>query len=92
MAKNPVIVPVSDLREDVTAVLARIRKSARPVVITERGRAAAVMVSAAAFERAEAERVMLRRLARGDREIASGKGSDLDAVLAAAAALLAEHD
>lgn len=91
MAKTPVVVPVSDLRDDVGAVLARIRKSARPVIITERGRATAVMVSAATFARAEAERAMLRRLARGEREIASGKGTDLDAVLADADALLAEH-
>lgn len=92
MAKKPVVVPVRDLREDTAAVLARVRKSARPVVITQRGRAAAVMLSAAAFERVEAERDMLRRLARGDREIARGKGRNLDAVLAEADALLAEHD
>lgn len=86
------VVPVRDLREDPAAVLARVRKSARPIVITQRGRAAAVMLSAAAFERVEAERAMLRRLARGDREIARGKGRNLDAVLAEADALLAEHD
>ena len=92
MAKSPVTIRVSDLREDAAAVLARVRKSARPVIITQRGRAAAVMISAAAFARAEAERDMLRQLARGEREIAAGKGYDLDAVLADADALLAEHD
>lgn len=85
-------VPVGDLRADAAGVLARVRRSQRPVLIIQRGRAAAVMVSAAAFARAEAERELLRDLARGDREIAKGSGFDLDAVLADADAHLAEHD
>jgi len=41
----PAIVPVSDLRDAAADVLDRVRKSREPVVITQRGRAAAVMVS-----------------------------------------------
>lgn len=89
MAKIPDIVPVTDLRQDAAAVLARVRKSAQPVVITQRGRAAAVMVSPEVYERSEHERQILRLLARGDREVAQGKGYDLDRVLAEADELLA---
>lgn len=91
MPKIPDIVPVTDLRQDAAAVLARVRRSAQPVVITQRGRAAAVMVSAETYERAENERQILRLLARGEREIAKGKGYDLDSVLAEADDLLAEQ-
>jgi prevent-host-death family protein len=91
MAKIPDIVPVTDLRQDAAAVLARVRKSPRPVVITQRGRAAAVMVSAEAYERAESERQILKLLARGEREIAKGKGYDLDSVLKDADEVLAEQ-
>ncbi len=39
------------------------------------------MLSAKAYERSERERSILRLLARGEREIARGKGYDLDEVL-----------
>ena len=91
MPKIPDIVPVTDLRQDAAAVLARVRKSAQPVIITQRGRAAAVMVSAESYERAENERQILKLLARGEREIAKGKGYDLDSVLRDADEVLAEQ-
>ena len=78
MPKIPDIVSVTDLRQDAAAVLARVRKSAQPVVITQRGRAAAIMVSPESYERSEHERQILRLLARGEREIAKGKGYDPD--------------
>jgi hypothetical protein len=42
-----------------------------------------------AYERSEHERELLHLLARGEQEIATGKGFDLDEVLAEADALLA---
>jgi prevent-host-death family protein len=86
------MIPVTDLRQDAAAVLRQVRDSKEPVVITQRGRAAAVMMSAEAYERAEHDRELLRLLARGEKEIAAGKGHRLDAVLAEADALLAEDD
>lgn len=91
MPKLPEIVPVTDLRQDAAAVLARVRRSAQPVVITQRGRAAAIMLSPESFERSENERQILRLLARGDREISKGKGFDLDSVLGEADELLARR-
>jgi prevent-host-death family protein len=92
MSKVPQIIPITDLRQDAATVLRRVRDSKEPVVITQRGRAAAVMMSAEAYERAEHDRELLRLLARGEKEIAAGKGHSLDAVLAEADALLAEGD
>jgi prevent-host-death family protein len=92
MSKVPTIIPITDLRQDAATVLRRVRDSREPVVITQRGRAAVVMMSAKAYERAEHERELLRLLARGEKEIAAGKGYGLDAVLAEADALLAEDD
>lgn len=88
MARVPSIVPVSDLRQDVAAVLRRVRSSKEPLVITQRGRAAAVLLSVEAYERAASERELLRLLARGEKEIAKGKGHSLDEVLREADALL----
>ena len=73
MSKVPDIIPVTDLRQDAAAALKRVRASDQPLVITQRGRAAAVMLSVEAYERAEHERQILRLLARGEREIAAAK-------------------
>lgn len=88
MSKVPDIIPVTDLRQDAAAALERVRVSKKPLVITQRGRAAAVMLSVEEYERAERERELLRLLARGEKEIAAGVGDDLDSVLAEADALL----
>jgi prevent-host-death family protein len=90
MDKIPEIVPVSDFRRDAAAVLRRVRSSREPLVITQRGRAAAVIVSIEEYERAAYERELLRRLARGEKEIAAGEGHDLDSTLAEADAILAD--
>ena len=89
MSKVPQLVPVSDLRQDAAAVLKRLQASREPLVITQRGRAAAVLLSIEAYERREQERDLLQLLARGETEISDGKGSNLDSVLAEADALLA---
>lgn len=91
MRRIGTIIPITDLRQDAAGVLKRVRNSGEPVVITQRGRAAAVMLSAEAYERAEHDRELLRLLARGDKEIAAGRGFDLAAVMAEADRLLAEE-
>ncbi len=88
MAKVPKMVPISDLRQDAAAVLKRLSTSREPVVITQRGRAAAVLLSVDTYEQAEEEREILRVLARGEREIQARKGPSLDSVLREADKLL----
>jgi prevent-host-death family protein len=88
MSKVPTIIPITDLRQDAAAALNQVRTTKEPVVITQRGRAAAVLLSMEAYERSEQERQILHLLARGEQEIAAGKGYDLDEVLAQAKALL----
>jgi prevent-host-death family protein len=88
MARLPNIVPVTDLRQDAAGVLKRVGRAKEPLVITQRGRAAAVLLSAEAYDQAERERQLLRLFARGEKEITEGKGYALDFVLAEADALL----
>ncbi len=90
MGKIAKIIPITDLRHDAAKVLKQVNSSTEPLVITQRGRAAAVMLSVEAYEQAERDRQLLRVLAQGDREVAAGKGYDLDAVLREADALLGE--
>ena len=88
MANVPKIIPVSDLRQGAADLLGRVRRTQKPVVITQRGRAAAVIISIEAYEEAEREREMLRRIARGEREVKAGRGHDLASVMADADELL----
>ena len=84
MANLPKIVPVSELRDGAASLLAEVQDSGGPVVITQRGRAAAVLVSVEAYEQGAGERELLLRILSGEKELAAGKGRRLDDVLAAA--------
>ena len=91
MGKLLNIIPVSDLRQDAAKVIKRVKDSREPIVITQRGRAAAVMLSVEAFEQSERDRELLRLLAKGEKEIEAGEGHDLEYVLAEADAILSEE-
>lgn len=90
MAALPEIIPVTDLRQDAAAVVKRVQASDQPLVITQRGRAAAVMLSVRAYEKAANERELLLRLLESERDIAEGVGYSLEEVMAEADAYLAD--
>ena len=89
MSSLPTIVPISDLRQDAAGIIKRVVATDEPVVITQRGRASVVLVSADSYERTQHENKILRILARGDAEIAVGLGRDADDVMAEGRSLLA---
>jgi prevent-host-death family protein len=88
MGKLLDIIPVSDLRQGAAKILKQLKDSKEPLIITQRGRAAAVMLSVETFERSEHDKELLRLLAKGEREIGIGEGYDLEAVLAEADSIL----
>jgi len=90
MSKTPQIIPISDLRQNASKVVKRLSSSRDPLFITQRGRAAAVMVSMKEYEYTQHELEILRLLARGEKEIEAGIGYDLKTVLADADDILAE--
>ena len=90
MSAVPNIVPISELRQDASAILKRAAASGEPVFITQHGSASAVLVSASAYERAQHDFEILRLLARGEADIEAGVGYDLETVMAEADALLGE--
>ena len=81
MPNVPKIIPISDLRQNASDVVKSVSSSREPVFITQRGRAAAVMVSMEAYTNAQHEMDILHLLARGEKEIAAGTGHELDEVL-----------
>jgi prevent-host-death family protein len=81
MAKTPKIIPISDLRQKASDVVRGVSASREPVFITQRGRAAAVMVSMQDYEKSQNELEILKLLARGEKEIETGMSYDLEQVL-----------
>jgi prevent-host-death family protein len=88
MGKLPIIVPVSDLRQDASKILDIVRTEQGPLVITQRGRAAAVLMSLAEYEAVERRIQLLDLLDQGEKEIAQGMGDSAEAVMSAARVLL----
>jgi len=81
MPRVPKIIPISDLRQNASAVVKGVSSSVEPVFITQRGRAAAVLISMNAYENSQRELDVLRLLARGEKEIEAGIGHELADVL-----------
>ena len=81
MPKSPRIIPISDLRQNASDVVKGVSSSREPVFITQRGRVAAVLASMQAYEDFQHELDLLRLLARGEKEIETGIGYELDEVL-----------
>ena len=90
MNKLSNIIPVSDLRQDAAKILKKLRNNKEPLIITQKGRATAVMIGVDAYEKSEHEKEILHLLASGNREIEIGVGYDLDTVFAEADTLLAK--
>jgi prevent-host-death family protein len=82
MGKISNIIPVSDLRQDAAKLLKKLKNSKDPLIITQWGRATAVLMGVDAYEKSEQEKELLRLLAKGEKEIEAGEGYDLDTVLA----------
>jgi len=81
MPSTPKIIPISDLRQNASDVVKNVLSSREPVFITQRGRAAAVLVSMEVYENTQHEIDILHLLARGEKEIAVGTGYELRDVL-----------
>ena len=90
MAAIPSIIPISELRQDTAAIIKKMKTTQEPVFITQRGRATAVLVSVDSYERTQYELGMLRAIAKGEAEAASGKGVNLETVFEEVEAMLAE--
>mgnify|MGYP002400896195 CR=1 FL=1 len=81
MPSAPKIIPISDLRQNASAVVKSVASTREPVFITQHGRAAAVMVSMEVYKNAQHEMNILHLLAQGEKEIAAGIGHEPDDVL-----------
>jgi len=88
MSTIPSIVPVSELRRDASGLISIVNESTEPIVITQRGRAKAVLQDIETYQFMQRKLEIAELLARGEAEIAAGKTTPASEVLAKARQLI----
>ncbi len=68
------IEPVTVLKTKSAELIRMARDSRQPIVITQRGKGTAVLQDIESYEEMRKALLLLKFLARGDRELADGKG------------------
>ncbi len=69
----PRLVPITDMKRQAGKVLDALRQDRTPVVITEHGRAAAVLLDVASYEAMTRRFEIQKGLEEGERDIAEGR-------------------
>jgi prevent-host-death family protein len=69
----PDVAPVIELKRQTTKVIARVRRSRKLLLITERGRAAAVLVDLVSWEQMMDRIDLLAGIARGEQAVREGR-------------------
>jgi prevent-host-death family protein len=72
----PRLVPITDMKRQAGKVLDTLRAERSPVVITEHGRAAAVLMDIASYEAMTRRFEILKGIEEGERDIAEGRTVD----------------
>ena len=67
------LVPVNEFRSNMATYLKQISQSGRPVVLTQRGRAAAVLIEPDMLDEIEESQELVRKVMRGLQDGAAGR-------------------
>jgi prevent-host-death family protein len=84
-------IPITKVRDDLDAVIERARETKRPVVVTQDGREAVIIIDAAQYRKDIEERELLRGILAGEDAIRAGKVVSMEEVEAHLDAILAEE-
>ncbi len=70
---DPTITPVTELKRHATRLIEQLDESRTPMLITERGRAAAVLLDIESYRAMLRKLELLEGIARGERAVAEGR-------------------
>lgn len=68
------ILPLSDFRANAAALLEQVRETKRPLVITQHGRSAAVLLDVSEYERMLTTLELLQGIQTAEQQTAEGQG------------------
>jgi antitoxin YefM len=66
--------PLSEFRANVAAFVSRVQKTRRPVILTQHGRSAAVLVDVKEYEALLDRAGLLEDIQKAERQLARGRG------------------
>jgi antitoxin YefM len=66
--------PVSEFRANAAGLIEQLRESGRPLILTQRGHSAAVVLDVRAYEQMIEEIELLRDVHESEKQLAGGKG------------------
>lgn len=72
------LVPVKEFRSHLADWLKQVDETGRPVVVTQRGRAAAVLMHPAALDELDEQKELVQKVLRGLAEVQAGQFTDED--------------
>ena len=67
--------PVTEFRTNAAALLDQVQKTKRPMILTQYGRSAAVLLDVAVYEDLLDEVALLRDVRAGEAQVAAGEGA-----------------
>jgi prevent-host-death family protein len=70
--------PVADLKNKSNQLLRQVQTTRRPILLTKNGKPAAILVDVKEFAEKLASKRLTRMLKQAEKEIAKGKGRDID--------------
>lgn len=85
------IIPVTKVREQIGSVIEYARETKRPIIVTQNGSAAVVIIDAAQYQKEIQERDLFRAILAGEDAIRAGKVMRMEEVEARLDAILAEE-
>lgn len=85
------IVSVTTLKKSSARLVRMAKESGQPIVITQKGKATAVLQDVESFQRLRDAVVLLKLVAKGEQELRAGKGIPHDTVLARLRKRFASH-
>ena len=74
------VLPVTEFRANTSAFLAQLRSNKRPIILTQHGRSAAVVLDVEEYERLLDEITLLREIRVAEDQVARGEGLSHDQV------------
>ena len=86
------LVPVHEFRSNMATYLKRVAESGRPVVLTQRGRAAAVLVDPEVLDELEESREVVRKVMRGLDDGVAGRTVSSDDLFDELESLIAQQE
>ena len=86
------LVPVNEFRSNLAEYLKQVSETGRPVVITQRGRATAILVEPSVFDEIEEAAEVVRNVMRGLQDVAAAQTVSSDTLFAELEAIIEEEE